>query len=69
MLFSKEDIMVSYFKWGFTYKNILLMCERYHGIEMSIRTLKHIFKQLGCPNKGKLFSASDVHRIEMAIDS
>ena len=37
---NEEDIIRNYFTRGFEYKNILEFLSRYHGLHLSLRTLK-----------------------------
>ena len=42
---SEEDLIRKYFKYGYNYKTICLFLEKFHGIEISLRTLKRRLAQ------------------------
>ena len=42
---SKEDLMRKYFKYGYNYQTICLLLEKFHGTEISLRTLKRRLAQ------------------------
>ena len=43
----EEDAIRDYFKKGLTYDEMLAFWDKYHGIEMSIATLKRRIKEYG----------------------
>ena len=42
---SEEDLIKKYFKYGYNYQTLCLSLERFHGIEISLRTLKRRLAQ------------------------
>ena len=44
---SEEVAIRDYFKKGFTYDEILALLDKYHGVRMSIATLKRRWKEYG----------------------
>ena len=44
---SREELITRYFRQGFVYEKILLFLSTYHGIHMSLRTLKTKLNSLG----------------------
>ncbi len=44
---SCEELITRYFRQGFVYEKILLFLSNYHGIHMSLRTLKAKLNSLG----------------------
>ena len=58
-----------YFAEGFQYKAILELLRKYHGIEISMRTLKKRLKALGLKRKSLEFDEGEVRRrIEEDLD-
>ena len=44
----KEELLLKYyFRQGYEYNVIILFLSKFHGIEMSLRTLKNRYKSLG----------------------
>ena len=42
---SEEDLIRKYFKYGYNYQTVCLFLEKFHGIEISLRTLKRRLAQ------------------------
>ena len=42
---SQEDLIRKYFKYGYNYQTMCLFLEKFHGIEISLRTLKRRLAQ------------------------
>ena len=48
---SEEVAIHDYFNKGFTYDEILALLDKYHGVKMSIATLKRRLKEYGLKKK------------------
>ena len=48
---SDKELILHYHKTGLRYKSIVLLLEKYHGIEVSIRTLKRRLNEYGVSRK------------------
>ena len=58
---SEEDLTRKYFKYGYNYQTIYLFLERFHGSEISLRTLKrrlteYVFKKASTDISDKTFN-------------
>ena len=66
---SCEELITRYFRQGFVYEKILLFLSNYHGIHMSLRTLKAKLKSLGLQRRS---NAADMDvlrdRIQRELD-
>ena len=64
-----EELIQRYFKKGFNYQKILLFLLRYHGIEMSLRTLNKKLRDLGLKRKNIDYNIDHVrHHIQQELD-
>lgn len=61
----KEQLISSYFHWGYTYQEITNLLFKKHDISVSIRQLKRILKQLGLRRKN--YAESDLKTICEAV--
>ena len=56
-----EEVTIrDYFKKGFTYDEILALLDKYHGIRMSIATLKRRIKEYGLKRKNVRYDLNSV---------
>ena len=65
-----EEMALKYYFWqGYEYDVIVLFLSKFHGIEMSVRTLKNRFSSLGLRRKDAEFNEREVRtRIQQEID-
>ena len=65
-----EEMALKYYFWqGYEYDVIVLFLSKFHGIEMSVRTLKNRFSSLGLRRKDAEFNEGEVRqRIQQEID-
>ena len=65
----EEMALKFYFRQGYEYDVILLFLSKFHGIEMSLGTLKHRFRSLGLRRKVTEFNKGEVRqRIQQEVD-
>ena len=66
----KEELLIKYyFRQGYEYDVIVLFLSKFHGIEMSLRTLKNRHKSLGLGCRGAHFDETEVRvRIQQELD-
>ena len=65
----EEPLITYYFKQGYEYDVILLFLSKFHGIEMSLRTLKNRYKSLGLRRRSAHFHKTEVRaRIQQELD-
>ena len=67
---NKEELLIKYyFKKGYEYDVIILFLSKFHGIEMSLRTLKNRYKCLGLRRRSAHFDETEVRaRIQQELD-
>ena len=64
-----EELIQRYFEKGFNYQKILSFLSRYHGIEMSLRTLNTKLRAVGLRRKNIDYNIDQVrHRIQQELD-
>ena len=65
----EEAAIRDYFKKGFTYDEILALLDQYHGIRMSIATLKRRIKEYGLKRKNLRYDLNSVRdKIRSLLD-
>ena len=66
----KEELVLKYyFRQGYEYDVIILFLSKFHGIEMSLRTLKNRYKSLGLRRRGVDFDETEIRtRIQQELD-
>ena len=65
----EELALKYYFRQGYQYDVILMFLSKFHGIEMSLRTLKNRFRSLGLQRKAAEFDEVEVRqRMQQEID-
>ena len=58
-----------YFRQGYEYDVIIVFLSKFHGIEMSLRTLKNRYKSLGLRRRGVDFDETEIRtRIQQELD-
>ena len=64
-----DDLITQYFRQGFAYQKILLLLAKYHGIEISLRTLNSKLRLLGLRRRNNDYDLNLVRqRIQHEID-
>ena len=64
-----EETTRDYFKKGFTYDEILALLDKYHGIRMSIATLKRRIKEYGLKRRNVRYDLNSVrNKIRSLLD-
>ena len=65
----EEEAIRDYFKKGFTYDEILALLDQYHGIRMSIATLKRRIKEYGLKRRNLQYDLNSVRdKIRSLLD-
>ena len=65
----EEETIRDYFKKGFTYDEILALIDKYHGIRMSIATLKRRIKEYGLKRRNVRYDLNSVrNKIRSLLD-
>ena len=66
---SCEELITCYFSQGITREKILLFLDKYHGLKMSLRTLKRKLSDLGLRRKNSIANLEVVRdRIRKELD-
>ena len=65
----EEETIRDYFKNGFSYDEILALLDKYHGIRMSIATLKRRIKEYGLKRRNMRYDLNSVrNKIRSLLD-
>ena len=65
----EEETIREYFKKGFTYDEILALLDKYHGIRMSIATLKRLIKEYRLKRRNVRYDLNSVrNKIRSLLD-
>lgn len=65
---SERDLIEQYFHKGLKNKEIVLMLEKYHGIEISIRTLKRRLQDFGLKRRQQFYDDHDLEYVKTVIE-
>lgn len=63
----EDQILKDYFRMGYSYENILKFLLKFHGIQMSLRTLQERFYQLGLKRRNVDFDVGEVRQRIMQL--
>ncbi|XP_065680522.1 uncharacterized protein LOC136094498 [Hydra vulgaris] len=58
-----EELIKHYVHKGMQYKKIVFLLSRYHGLEISVSTLKRYLNKMGLKRKNRLFENTSIRRL------